>query len=294
MHLMALEREIRPRRVAAAALAATLLLVVGGCLTQQQVKQIVEDSNAQLAATMLPDPGVAPDGKPVAEAGDVAGRIDELIAAHPDNGALASSLRVRQGVIYLNEGSYNLATAAFDAADPTQLFTDRDQALKELAPHLVWWYRTVDGPVPMPIGELDNAEAAMKAMQEQVAKREGSPDVRDWIAETRAWIGLAYFSATPDAARQKAALEDAINQYSKILTEQDLEWLCTPSRPDVPGALPDVRRRLRSQTVIAAAKESVGSVAAEDRPTFQLPVLQDLIAPTSSNPRCTGKQRAAR
>ena len=243
------------RRFAAVLLGAAVLSVAGGCATQQQVKQIVDDSNARLAAAMLPDPGLAPNGKRAADAGDAARRIDDVIAAHPDQKALASSLRVRQGVIYLNEGSYNLAAAAFDSADSAQLFTDRDRALKELAPHLVWWYRTAER-APMPIAELGRAAAAMQAMKAQTAKRKDSPDVRDWIAETGAWIGLAYFAATPDATRQKSALEDAINDYSVIFTAADFAWLCTPSRADATVPLPDLRRRLRAQTIIGEAAKS--------------------------------------
>lgn len=276
------------RRLAAAVLGAVALLVAVGCATQQQVKQIVDDSNARLAVAMLPDPGLAPDGKRAAEAGDVARRIDDVIAAHPDQKALASSLRVRQGVIYLNQGNYDLAAAAFDSADLAQLFADRDRALKELAPHLVWWYRTA-GQAPMPMAELGRAETAMQAMKAQVAKRKESPEIRDWIAETGAWIGLAYFGATDDTTRQKSVLEGSINDYSVIFTAADFAWLCTPSRADAMAPLPDLRRRLRAKPIIEKAAEYAKFLTGASRPTFREAVLQDLIAPTSPNPPCRGK-----
>jgi hypothetical protein len=273
----------------AALFAAAVLALASGCVTQQQVKQIVDDSNARLAAGMLSGPGLAPDGVPVAEPGDAARRIDEVIAAHPDQKALASSLRVRQGVIYLNQGQYNLAAAAFEAADPAVLFTGRDQALKALAPHLVWWYQTKAGRSPMPIAELKRAEAAMQAMKAETAKRKDSPDVRDWIAETGAWIGLTYSAAVPEVARQKSALESTINDYSSIFAAADLAWLCTPNRADATVALSDLRRRLRAQTIVSAAQHSAKSLTGADRPAFREPVFQDLIAPTSPNPKCRSK-----
>jgi hypothetical protein len=288
MRLMTDRKSSFTRRFAAL-LGAAVLSVAGGCATQQQIKQIVDDSNARLAAVMLPDPGLAPDGARAAEAGDAARRIEDVIAAHPDQKALASSLRVRQGVIYLNQNQYNLAAAAFDAADPALLFTDRDRALKALAPHLVWWYRTVAGPSPMPIAELSRAEAATQAMKAETAKRKESPEVRDWIAETGAWIGLAYFGATPDLARQKSALEDTINDYSSIFAPADLAWLCAPSRADATVLLPDMRRRLRAQTIVSAAAKSAKSLTGAARPAFRETVFQDLIAPTSPNPSCRGK-----
>jgi hypothetical protein len=273
----------------AALLGAAVLALASGCATQQQVKQIVDDSNARLAAGMLSGAGLAADGGRVAEAADAARRIDDVIAANPDQKALASSLRVRQGVIYLNQGQYNMAAAAFEAADLAVLFTDRDQALKALAPHLVWWYRTKAGPSPMPIAELERAEAAMQAMKAETAKRKESPDVRDWIAETGAWIGLAYSAAVPEVARQRSALEETINDYSSIFAPSDLAWLCTPSRADATVPLPDLRRRVRAQTIVTTAERSAKALSGADRPAFREPVFQDLIAPSSANPKCRGK-----
>jgi hypothetical protein len=272
----------------AALLGAAVLALASGCAMQQQVKQIVDDSNARLAIGMLSGPGLAADGVRAAEGSDAARRIDDVIAANPDQKALASSLRIRQGVIYLNQGQYNLAAAAFEAADPAVLFTDRDQALKALAPHLVWWYQAA-GRSPMPIAELKRAEAAMQAMKAETAKRKDSPDVRDWVAETGAWIGLAYSAAVPEVASQKSALEATINDYSSIFAPADLAWLCTPSRADATVPLPDLRRRLRAQTIVSTAEKSAKVLTGADRPAFREPVFQDLIAPSSPNPKCRGK-----
>jgi hypothetical protein len=281
-----------PRRLAGVLIAAAALALAGGCATREEVRQIVDDSNARLAAAMLPDPGLAPDGKRAAASDDALNRIDEVIAAHPGQKALASSLRIRQAVIYLNQGRYNLAAAAFDAADAAQLFTDRDRALKALAPHLVWWYRTGAGPSPMPTAELPRAEAAMQAMRAEQARRRDSPDVRDWIAETGAWIGLAYFAAAPDVARQKAVMEETIDGYSTIFSPADLAWLCAPGAAGASAAavpLPDLRRRLRAGPIVAQAATYSKLLAGPGRPTFKEPVLQDLIAPASPNPACRGK-----
>jgi hypothetical protein len=265
-------------------------VVAGGCATEQQVRQIVDGSNARLAASLLPDPGLAADGTRAKETGDTARRIDEIIAAHPDQKALASSLRVRQAVLYLNEGSFNLAEAAFESADAAQLFTDRDRALKALAPHLVWWYRARPaGASPLQDTEFGSAKAAMAAMKAQVAATRDSPDVRDWIAETGAWIGLVYTAAVVPVAAQKAALEDTINDYAVIFSAADLAWLCAPSRASAKAPLPDVRRRLRAEAVIRQAAEQAKPLTAPNRPVFREAVFQDRIAPASPTPRCTGK-----
>jgi hypothetical protein len=283
-------RHAAPKCLAVALLGAAMLLVVAGCATQEQVRQIVDESNSRLAASMLPDPGLAANGSRAKETGDTARRIDDLIAAHPDQKALAASLRVRQGVIYLNEGDFNLAEAAFEAADAGQLFTDRDRALKALAPHLVWWYRAkpVDKNL-LPDAEFGRAEAAMAALKAQAAERKDSPDVRDWIAETRVWIGLVYVAAVVPVAAQKTALEGAIDDYAAIFSAADLQWLCAPSKVTGKAPLPEVRRRVRALTVVAQAKQQAVPLTGPNRPAFKEAVLQDLIAPTSPAPRCTGK-----
>ena len=284
------KRGLTLKRFTVAVLGATMLLVAGGCTTQQQVKQIVDESNARLAATMLPDPGLAPDavGRTTGAA-DTARRIDEIIAANPDQKALAASLRIRQGVIYLNEDRYNLAEAAFESADAAQLFTDRDQALKALAPDLVWWYQTTARKTRLSADERRRATQAREAMKSQVAARKDSPDVRDWIAETGAWIGLAQAAAVPELGQLKSVLETTIDDYAVILTPADLEWLCTRSQGNAKVLLPDLRRRLRTAPIIEKAAEYAKQLTAADRPVFKDAVLQDLIARTSSTPRCPGK-----
>ena len=278
-----------PKRLLVALLGAALLFG-GGCATQEQVRQIVDESNARLATVMLPDPGLAPNGKDrAAGATDTARRIDEIIAANPDQKALAASLRVRQGVIYLNESQYSLAEAAFESADASQLFTGRDQALKALAPDLVWWYQTAARGTRLSADERRRAMQAREAMKAQVAARKDSPDVRDWIAETGAWIGLAQAGAVPEIAELKSVLASTIDDYAVIFTPADLAWLCKPDAPGGTVPMADVRRRLRAKPIVENAAKYGNQLTGPDRPVFKDAVFQDLIAPTSATPRCTGK-----
>ena len=99
------------RHVAAGVCMSLLVLAAAGCATQEQVKQIVADSNAQLAASRFAEIPLDPKGR---EPGDVdaARQIEGFIAAYPDQKTLIGSLRVRQAMIYLDRKQYNLAAAA--------------------------------------------------------------------------------------------------------------------------------------------------------------------------------------
>ena len=274
-----------------AALLAACLVTAAGCTTEQ-AKKITEPPALPGGATsplpQLPPPA-APDTTAVAPGADAAKRIDQFIAGHPElTPSTVASLRVRQAVIYLDQKQYNLAAAAFDAADASQLATARDQAIKEVSSDLVWWYRTA--PLDnIPGAEMGRAQAVMESLKVQIAKRQDSPDVRDLLAEMRAWVGLKYFWALPSRAKQKAVLEDTVNEYATIFTPADLAYLCAPSRATDNAPPEDQRRRLRAAPVIKQAAKAAAELTGASKPTFRDPVMQDLIRPTSANPPCTGK-----
>ena len=272
------------QRVLASLVAAILATALAGCATQQ-AKGIVAplpDAPLQLPPPAMGDPGAA------ASDADTLRRIDALIATNPGPTTVAS-LRIRQAVIYLNQKQYNRAAEAFEAADAAKLVSPRDQALKEVSPDLVWWFRTA--PLEnIPDAEMRRAQAVMQSLKVQTAKRQGSPDIRDLLAEMRAWVGLKYFAALSSRSKQKAAIEDTINEYATIFTPADLAYLCTPSGVGASVPLDAQRRRLRAGPVIEQAAKYASELTGANRPTFRDAAMQDLIAPTSPNPSCAGKR----
>ena len=231
-------------RVLASLLAVILATAVASCATEQ-AKEIVAplpDAPLQLPPPAMGDPGA------VASDADTLERIDALLATNPGPTTVAS-LRIRQAVIYLNQKQYNRAAEAFEAADAAKLVSPRDQALKQVAPDLIWWFRTA--PLPnIPDVEMARAQAVMQSLKAQIAKRQDSPDVRDLLAEMRAWVGLKYFAALSSRNKQKAVMEDTINEYATIFTAADLAYLCAPSRVSDNSPLEAQRRRLRAGPVI--------------------------------------------
>jgi hypothetical protein len=275
-------------------LRVILVAALAGCAAQE-AKDIVRVP-PQSGLIGLPDntplPQLPPPAKrDVGAARDDANsiqRIEAYIVAHPDQKSAIASLRIRQGVIYLDQGKYSLAAGAFDAADSTQLFTDRDQALKAVSSELIWWYQTA--PLAnIPGAEMGRTGTAMAALKAETAKRKASPDTRELLAEMRAWIGLKYFAALADRAKQKAVMEDTINEYATIFTPEDLAGLCAPSSAGGAAPVADQRRRLRAGPVIAQAAEYAKELTGPNKPVFREPAMQDLIAPKVPNPQCSGR-----
>lgn len=264
-------------------LAATLALT--GCVTQQQVQRIVADSNAQLLASQFPEPQLLP--KPGEPAGDdVSRRIDEFIAAHPDQKTLNGSLRVRQAIIYLDRKQYNLAEAAFNAAKAYQpLPGARDDALVNVRESLVWWYENSGGGSFDEV-QMGHATGARKAFNEEARKRASSPDIRDFLAETGAWVGLKHFDSVTTSGEQKLLMEQTINDYAFVLGAEDLKWLCNPGPMTDQVDMQTVRRRVRAETVLDQASMLARDMKPESRPIFRDPVVQEIVAPGSQTPTC--------
>jgi hypothetical protein len=269
-------------RVAAGICMFLLILAAPGCATQEQVKKIVADSNAQLAASRFEEIPLNPRPDDPRD-DDAARRIEEFIAAHPDQKALIGSLRVRQAMIYLSRKQYNLAEAAFNAA--TDLQTDRDQALVAVHPSLIWWYENS-------ATKFDDTKAKAsishrKAFSREARVRSASPEIRDFLSESGAWVGLKQFEATTKRIERKEIMEETMNDYAFILDGKDLEWLCRPSPMTDKTDMQAARRRVWAELVLDESAKQISTM--DDKPKFASPMLQEIL--TRPGERCISRPR---
>jgi hypothetical protein len=270
-------------RLAAGICTALLLLALPGCATQEQVKRIVADSNAQLAASRFAE--VPLEAKPDAPREvDAARQIESFIAEHPDQKTLIGTLRVRQAMIYLSRKQYNLAQAAFNAA--TDLQTDRDQALVAVHKSLIWWYE--NSATPFNDAMATSASAHRKAFSTEAKRRSASPEIRDFLAESAAWVGLKQFEATTRSSEQKAIIEETMNDYAFILDGSDLEWLCQPAPMTDKADMQAARRRVWAELVLDEGTKQIRTM--EVKPAFVPPLLQEIL--TRPGERCMARPRA--
>jgi len=246
-------------RSAVVTTCAAVLLLADSCATKGEVEKIVAESNSALLAAGVPDVQLRADGSSGGGTGDWQSdsrKIDALIAAHPDQTAMIGALRVRQGVLLLANRQYNLAQAAFDAA--TDLKTDRDKTLKNLSPSLVWWYQhSADATLNQL--QRDKAREALSAFDAQISNVRDSPDIRDFLAEMRAYIGLK-LASEEQGETKRTTFVDTLNRYSEIFTPEDLAVLVQGNvTPSSSAVTIEERRRLRALNVIAKAKRMAGS-----------------------------------
>lgn len=250
----------RPSTAPVARWLASALLCLAwllpGCATRQDVAQIVAQSNAAIVASQfggLPEPRSGTNGPPWQEASD---RIETFIAAHPDQAATVAPLRVRQAMLLLSHRQFNLAEAAFNAAVLEDLHTDRDRALKRNQDTLLWWFAASTNDT-WTAADQTKAQAALRTLQEEQAGLGASPEIRDYLAEMRAWIGLAAAKQTTSAERARELLEDALDVYGESFSAPDLVILAEDREQLAdPQALgPDIRRRLRAKAVLNQARK---------------------------------------
>ncbi len=240
-----------------APLLFALVLAFTGCATRKQVANIVTQSNAAMLAGQFGLPEASASGTNPSWQAE-SGRIDEFIAAHPDQPAIEAPLRIRQAMLLLTHGQFNLAAAAFNAASLDDLHTARDQALKRNDRTLLWWFAS-STKKNWADSDHSQSDAALKALKEEQAQLADSPEIRDYLAEMRVWIGLsaARQTSAEEGNTPKVIFEDALDVYAEIFTPEDLVILLTGREqlPDPSALGPEVRRRLRAKAVIASAKQ---------------------------------------
>lgn len=265
-----------------------IVAVASGCVTQQQVRDIVAESNAALVtATIMGADSAGPTFPPYAGLGKdpaksedepwmvPSGRIDAFIEAHPDQKVAASALRVSQAMLLLAHEQYNLARAAFSMVEPQYLTTARDKALYNLHSHLIWWFRVSRAPT-MSLSEFREADKALDALQLEIITLHESGGIRDYLAEMRAWIALSSAHRITNKDRARAYLEDGINEYAKIFTAEDLNALKVATEPSDWNASTEVRRRrLRAKAVVDYARNVIKEQRIE--PEFESSVFAELI-----------------
>lgn len=262
-----------------------------GCATQGQVREIVNQSNELMLISMidmnssvLPGAGLPsgnPDSPGIERWEEASGKIDAFIATHSDQKTLVSALRIRQGMLLLAYGEYNLARAAFEMADPVHLHTARDTALYNLREHLIWWFE--QDKTIFTTDNFKKGEMALVKFQEEIDKLGESPGIRDYLTEMRAYIALQM--ALRMTAENKATeyFEDGINKYAMIFTNADLNVLKAYKGVLDSGGHEvtlETRRQIRGLIVIKKAKDVIKTQPIE--PDIKNEIFRSLILKQAS------------
>lgn len=225
------------QQVISLAFAAVLL---GGCVTADEVKEIVESANRESVVANLA--GAGADLQPAGDAARRAGweqevaRIEDFIVNHPDRLRTINALRIREAVLLLNAGQVNLARAVFSEVDRGQLAGERDLAIYDARDPLVWWYGL---GTAMSGEDRAKARAALTGIARVANDLERTTYTRRFLEETRVRIALRLARSLSDPASIRAVLDEAMSRYDGQFDAVDREaiqgWHKDGSdSPDVP------------------------------------------------------------
>ena len=204
-----------------------------GCVTTREVKGIVAETNAAMVdAPRFEQPGGnSGDGwrEPV-------GRIDRLIAKHPDETVLVNTLMVRQAMLLTVYGQDALADEVWGrieervGATPSanDLPTTRDRTFFALRDQLVWWFVRAGGGA----FDLTNEEIAPRigAFEEACDELPEGDDTRLYLETMRANVELKLAHSSPvgtqpqkDAVRKR--MVDSLARLHTAFAEDPEGWV---------------------------------------------------------------------
>jgi hypothetical protein len=272
-------------------LAACAFLLTG-CITDQQVRSIVNESNYEMLVATTPGLGTGLATDPSRGGGtdvDSAARISAFLAANSDDPVLSGTLRLRQILIYLNQRAFALADSAFAELDASALHTSRDQTLAAAYPDLRWWAEhSHAAEIAFSSTQTQAALTHMASLERHAAdpKLAGAPDLRDYLLEMRAWIGLKLGLATPNNPTFTVdTIQKSVNAWTDTFSAAELAQLDSDFSSTNPFDL-STRRVIRARNLLSAlasARRVPAGVSLPPPPplTFSQPAVNDHFATLS-------------
>lgn len=179
-----------PYRLFAFLLLGLLLSTLYGCMTATEVREQIDESNAQiLLAVVAPDAAdlsnieqppdtVRDDYKRTAE------RIQRFIEQNPDLPAVTNPLRLRLAVLHMVNGQANLAAVTFDEVQLDSSLSERDLLIYNLRTGLVWWYELNRSGRSFESTDKREADTLIDNIHEQMnAGTVTTPALRAWLSD---------------------------------------------------------------------------------------------------------------
>lgn len=227
-------------------------ILVAGCITTEQVREIVVSSNAAMISPGLNVPGSEPLGAwqaPVAQ-------IDQMILQNGDQPTLVNHLRVRQAMLLTVNKQGSLAAERWSQVNSAALKTERDKALYQNRNALVWWY--VRAPVTAPLDSAEQGKLNGYVTQlDQSLNGITDPDLKFYLGTVRAQMNYRVLHdadvSAPDLQKQVSEdIDVAFQKYFQLFNDDDKIWLASGSSVDLADAsgIADFRRRTVFQEMV--------------------------------------------
>jgi len=210
------------------------LLALSACVTAQEVRGIVADSNAALtdqmalaqgvgilADTEVPIPSAIDPNAPAqpdtqqwrAKAHAAIGRIDAFVAKHSQNEKLArtvNALHLRKALLLAVSGDTNLARAAIAHFRRDLAGNARDLGLYHSHEALTWWWVVAANPRPPSASFKSAAKRHVAELANAITASPQGSAIRYYLATVRAHVQLKRANMQRDPRRD---LKDALQAY---------------------------------------------------------------------------------
>ena len=208
-------------------LIAGTLLLYAGCATQRQVKEIVALSNAAMIAPVIDKAG----GEPNDGYQESVSKIDQLIAAYPNQETLVNHLQLRAAMVLTVNQQDSLAKQRWEKVKKDALVSERDKALYSVYKTLVWWYYRAPDPAPLAGNEVTDARKGIDDIDKELASNKlKTRDIIIFLGTIRAQMALKLSNgASVDTFEQRKsaahALADDLKSYVDLFAEDDIKWV---------------------------------------------------------------------
>ena len=212
---------------------AACLVVTPACVTQQQVQQIVTESNLAIQASAVmaeADPflqsidGQSQDNPETQkQLKTVIDKIDAFLEQHGDQKVTANAMILRKAVVLLVAGKPNMATATFTAYDPTLPGNTRDLGIYKSHEVLTWWSRVAPSLDSSNVASFESKTAKLTDVINSLPRGSG---IRYYLATLRSQIYLKW--ATLELDRRPRLLEGLrlyCNEFDKQAQDNVKAWI---------------------------------------------------------------------
>lgn len=220
------------------------LFLAAGCITTQQVSEIVVSSNAAMISPGLNVPGSESLGaweEPVAQ-------IDQLILQNEDQPTLVNHLRVRQAMLLTVNKQNNLAAERWKQVNSTALKTERDKTLYQNRNALVWWYVRAPDMESLDPAEQDDVRSYVSQLDQSLNNIK-DPDLKFYLGTVRAQMNYRVLNDADVATdvlqtQTSEKIAGALDNYFQLFSDEDKTWLRSGSTVDLADAsgIADFRR----------------------------------------------------
>ena len=232
------------------------LLFATGCVTERGVQRVIADYNvAVIAPYALDDPSAAIKDDSWKQ---TVKKLDILIQQYDGTGqeALVAQLKVRQAMLLTINQQDALASHRWETINRSDLRTERDRALLDAHPALVWAYVTLPLDDKVTLSKADEYVATLDDAISHVSNR----NLLDYLHYVRAQIQIrAVNGLDEDKEKEEAVrrLKESLAKFVDAFTKDQQDWVkvAQPSGGAIEKDLSDFRERIWLRDMIRKYRE---------------------------------------